>query len=85
MNNKSKYIGQIFECRWEVTDTYRYKDHTYYMFTNIYNQNKIVLCNTTFRELLRGKTTISKVITSRCRRRNWKSISELIKEGITNG
>ena len=55
---ESKNIGKIFEGRWKVVDYHKPK----YLLENIYNGNQIEIYTSSFTKLLRGETTISKII-----------------------
>ena len=69
MASKSKYIGKVFDYRWKVADCKIVNDHIHYIFENIYNGRKLEVSSTSFYDLLHGKTTIDRIITSRIRKK----------------
>lgn len=58
---RTKYLGKVFDGRWEVVDR---KEHTF-ILKNIYNQETMEIRENVFYNLLDGKTTISNIRTCR--------------------
>ena len=60
---KSKYIGKIYDGRWEVIGQQKYRGNTTsrkFILRNIYNDMEITLKDVTLRKIDRGETTVSK-------------------------
>lgn len=71
MARGKKYIGKIYEGRWEVIrfEPYGHQYNTGRFFLkNIYNGNEISFTDRTLRRIDRGETTISKIACRRIRR-----------------
>lgn len=73
---ESKYIGQVFEGRWKVIALHKEK----FTLENIYNERKIELFKTVFMNVVKGKTTISRVLCCRANKNktpNRKSVKQV--------
>ena len=59
-----KYIGKIYEGRWEVIRFEKYDNSRagHYILRNVYNQNEIIIKDATLRKIEKGETTVCKVI-----------------------
>jgi len=57
----SKYLNQVFEGRWKVTE---FSDGKFEL-TNIYNNNKVLIYKTQFYRIVKGESTVSQIITFR--------------------
>jgi len=55
---KSKYIGQIIDGKWKII---KCKSH-YYTLINIYNNQIIKITNKCLLNVLRGETSISRIV-----------------------
>lgn len=71
----SKYIGKIYDGRWEVIKYEHYGNARSgkYTLRNIYNQNEITLKDSTLREVDRGIRTLSKALSNKMKRSKVKS------------
>lgn len=62
---KSKYCGKILDGKWLI-DSYELRNHHYYYkLINIYNSQTIEIVHTTLLDIIRGKTSVSKIISFR--------------------
>lgn len=65
---KRKYIGKIYEGRWEVIRFERYGSNSKavrFILRNIYNGSEVSFKDSTLRKVDSGKTTISYLIHDR--------------------
>ena len=71
MARGKKYIGKIYEGRWEVIrfEPYGHQSHAgRFVLKNIYNGNEISFKDQTLRQIDRGEITLSKIVCRRIRR-----------------
>lgn len=71
MARGKKYIGKIYEGRWEVIrfEPYGHQSHAgRFVLKNIYNGNEISFKDQTLRRIDRGEITLSKIVCRRIRR-----------------
>lgn len=64
----SKYLGEMFDGRWEVVNTTKRRTKYYYLLKNIYNHEIMVIHPDTMTKLANKKTTVSKIRSIRLRR-----------------
>jgi len=63
MKGDSKFIGKVYEGRWEVV---KYDGHHFnYTLKNIFNNREMVVCVNTLRRIDAGETTVSAIIKKR--------------------
>lgn len=65
--NKSKYQGMLVDGVWKVVKIYTKTADRRPIYTveNIYNNKRIDICYSTFKKILEGKTSVSRVIFKR--------------------
>lgn len=65
--NKSKYQGMLVDGVWKVVKIYTKTADRRPIYTveNIYNNKRIDICYSTFKNILEGKTSVSRVIFKR--------------------
>lgn len=67
--NKSKYQDMLVDGVWKVVKIYTKTADRRPIYTveNIYNNKRIDICYSTFKNILTGKTSVSRVICKRIR------------------
>lgn len=62
---KSKYLNKTIDGKWLVK-SYSYRNsHYYYTLTNIFNDKSIEVTHATLLNILEGKTSVSKIMSTR--------------------
>ena len=70
---KSKYIGMIFEGRWEVVERIKTtQDHGNFKLRNIYNNEELIICDNVMQHLAEGKTDICYIIQHRMKAQKYE-------------
>lgn len=59
--SKTKYKDKIYDGRWKVLGCHDNK----YILENIYNQQQIIVANSTMAKIDRGETTVSNIMSYR--------------------
>jgi hypothetical protein len=71
-NAIGKYIGKIYDGRWQVVERVGNRTHISFILENIYNQKKVRVQCHSLKKVDDGKTTLSKVIAHQIKTRTGK-------------
>lgn len=62
---KSKYYGKVIDGKWVITNYELRNHHYFYTLTNAYNDQTIEITHATLLCILRGETSVSRIMSFR--------------------